>query len=29
MSSDETLITAAEISASSEIDNMSISEIIQ
>jgi hypothetical protein len=29
MASDETLVTAAEIQASSEIDNMSISEIIQ
>lgn len=28
MASDETLVTAAEIQASSEIDNMSISEII-
>lgn len=28
MSSDETLVTAAEIQASQEIDNMSISEII-
>lgn len=29
MSSDETLVSAAEIQASAEIDNMSISEIIQ